>query len=242
VNIIVVFICAAAARQLLHVKSALSAVGIIVLPLLLSAVLASRGEFLGAVVLAAVNYKVLFARLAPRSRRRAKISIVAAVFVTGGSFAVLDPEGHLVESFNRIASLLEAIDAKSEAQTDRGESIARPLMVFNEAYARFQYSPIIGSGYSSGTRPPFHIETQYFHNDWFWLAVTSGLVGVGIMIWILRTYCIPLGWITLLPFFVAGLTNTFMLNLPALMFYFFMVGVLREKIRARDRASLAESG
>ena len=56
---------------------------------------------------------------------------------------------------------------------------------------------------------------------------------------IIARFVWPLGWPAAIPFVLPALVNTFLLNIPGQIFYFFMIAVLREKLR--DRASEEET-
>lgn len=235
VNIIVVMIYVSIRNRLLATPSTIVAVGIIVLPLLLATLLVSRSEFIVSAILALANTRVMFRGMS--GHRRVRLLVVAtavSVAVIVKLMAVAN-DTNLFNNLERITTILAIADRTNDGTAEgRQEGVARPLLMLPIAFDRFSLSPLFGSGYSSSTKYPFDFETRYFHNDWFSVAVSSGLIGVLIMLWILRTYCLPLGLMSVIPFVLPGLTNTFILNIPAMIFYWFMIGVLRKKIRSRS--------
>jgi hypothetical protein len=234
VNVNALFIHVAWRRRLLA-PGAVVGTAVITLPLALTAFLSSRGEFVVAAVLALLNLRLLFRDQSFAKRTRAALVIMlvlagaVAAFPSGGTF-----QGPLA-NLERILRLRTIFMAPSgppvEGDEDQAEGLGRSLIEFDRARARFATSPIVGTGFSVGQSPPFDVPTRYFHNDWFRLLVTSGLVGFAAMTWLIHRYCWSLGWPTLIPFILPGIVNTFQLNIPAMMFYFFMVGVLRSKLR-----------
>jgi len=135
-----------------------------------------------------------------------------------------------------VMRMINILSTEDDSTAGNSLAILRPLLTLETAYARFSFSPLFGSGFNEARVFPFVQSVQFFHNDWFFVLVTSGLVGFGIWLWIIRTFCMPIDWLVLLPFLLAGLTNTFILSIPSVMFYFFMIGLLRERLRVRALA------
>jgi hypothetical protein len=232
VNIVALFIHLAWRKRLLGLPGALVGMAVVVLPVVLTAVLASRGEFLVASVLAFLNLRLMFG--AQSIFKRIRVALVAGIIglvAVAGSSTLRSGESPL-QNLERILQLRNIFDVSSGAtEEDQATGgLARPLIGLVGAWDRFSTSPLVGTGFSVGQAYPFDFETQYFHNDWFRLLVTSGPIGVAAMLWLIRRFCWPLGWPAIIPFVLPGLVNTFQLNIPAFMFYFFMVGVLRAKL------------
>lgn len=233
VNLVVLFLHLGYKHRLLRQPSVLSATGVLLLPLVLSILLATRGEFIVSAVLGVANFRVLRRGLTPPQVRRIQLILLAVALAVAGAIGAIDREGNIGENVARIATLVQILDTQRDDADAGNRTITRPLLAWESASARIAYSPLFGTGFASASPPPFDYGTQYFHNDWFRVCATSGLIGLALFVWILKTYCAPLGWIALLPFFVTGLTNTFILNIPAFIFYFFMIGVFRQKLRER---------
>ena len=114
---------------------------------------------------------------------------------------------------------------------DPTQGVKRPLIMFEYAKGRFLYSPIVGTGFNLVENNfPFNESPRYFHNDWFRIIATSGIIGFVSIIWFLYKFSFKLNPLLLTPFILPGLSNTFLLSIPSLMFYFFMLGVLHKKI------------
>jgi hypothetical protein len=236
VNIIVVMIYVSIRNKLLAAPPPIVAVGIIVLPLLLATLLASRGEFIVSTILAIANIKVMFSGMSGRGRVRLLVVATAVSVATIVKLMAVADDSDVANNFERIGTILAIADRTDDGTAEgRQSSVGRPLILLPAAFDRFSFSPLFGSGYSSSTKYPFDLETLYFHNDWFAVAVSSGLIGVLILLWIIRRFCIPLGWMSVIPFVLPGLINTFILNIAVMTFYWFMIGVLRKKIRSRSQ-------
>lgn len=235
VNIISLFICISLRRRLMNPPSSLVSIGIIMLPIILTILLASRGELLVAILLGVMNYKAIFKKTS-LVKRLSLITATVLVSVSAVLYFVnsLGADSNLVSSLERIGTIVELVnnaDKDKGTYEGRTESIARPLLLVETAFDRFIHSPLFGTGYTSAHPYPFDHPTQNFHNDWFRLLVTSGIIGFVMMVLFIRRFAIPISYLTLVPFILPGLVNTFLLNIPAVMFYFFMIGILTLKFR-----------
>jgi hypothetical protein len=238
INVIVVFIYVAIRERLIAPPGTIGSLGIVVLPIAMAGLLASRSEFVVSVLLGIANSRVLLRNLGPARRARLVALGVVLLAAAAVGLAYLAQDAAVTDDLARLNTILSAADnASSKDLGARAASVARPLLMVEVAAARFAFSPLFGSGFSSSPTFPFDLETQYFHNDWFRLIVTSGILGVLLMLGVIRSYFLPLGAMVVVPFALPGLTNTFMLNIPAMIFYLFMVGVLRKTLRMRNAGS-----
>jgi O-antigen ligase len=223
VTIPLLFVHVALRHRLLIVSSTTVGVAIVALPVLLSGALATRGELIVSLVLGFLNYRLLFGKrsLRPgRVRRMLLAGGIAALLFT--SAAQIARSSDWASQFVRVSAMV--FDA--ETRTSRQGGIARPLIALEDARARFVASPVFGTGFGAAEVYPFDDGTIYYHNDWFRLFVTSGVIGFLAMVWLLWRFAWPLGWPVLIPLFLPGMVNTFMLNVPAFICYFLMLGVL----------------
>jgi hypothetical protein len=90
---------------------------------------------------------------------------------------------------------------------NRGDRRVKYLLAFKA----FSHSPLIGSGFDRAERGVFSKESKIgYHSDWSYLLVAGGIFAFAFFLMILfkvwRTH--PL---LVLPFFLPGLTNSFML-------------------------------
>ena len=238
INIIVLFAYVGLRLRLIPRPGALASAMLVFMPSALSLVLASRGEFLSATFLGVLNFRLLFGGASAAWRLR---MILVCIVLAAGSIYVAGRVGFgesFLENVQRIARIMQILDAKQAAIDGDAETgtVSRPLLTAREAGVRFVISPLFGSGYASTVAPPYDHGTEYFHNDWFWLAVTSGLLGVAAMLWFVARYCVPISPVLVLPFVLPGMVNTFLLNVPVMMFFFFMIGVLLVQLRVRELA------
>jgi O-antigen ligase len=116
--------------------------------------------------------------------------------------------------------------------------LKRPLILWNTAKVRIAESPIFGSGYNavSGSNTfPYDYSPRYYHNDWLRLVVTSGLIGVFLFLFLIRNHILIYDILLISPFVLPALTNTFLLSIPSVMFYFFMLGILYKNIKIEKK-------
>jgi hypothetical protein len=235
VNVIALAVCLALRKKVLVIRSLTSAAALIILPVILAALLASRGEFVVACALGFLNYQALksfYGRTLKKLLAVMAISIFAA-----GTIAI----GSLGESFNSNLERAFSVSQTLEKSDDTDSSIARPLNQLGFFMGRFLSSPIVGSGISLVEAPHFSEGTQYYHNDWFYILSTSGLVGFFSLIWLLLHLLKRLGWPVIIPFVLPGLVNSFVLNVPAFIAYFGMLGILFASINSKSIRSANES-
>ncbi|OGI11769.1 MAG: hypothetical protein A2Y40_01155 [Candidatus Margulisbacteria bacterium GWF2_35_9] len=227
-QIITLFIYLSARHKLLLVSSHLVAWGIILLPLLVALLLAARGGFILSAVLAIANYRILMGRF-NLSKFKALFPFIIIIVIAYFALSEYLNIEAIKSNYERVTALFRLGGSSINIASDT----FRPLIGFQPAFDRFLFSPLFGSGFSLSNMYPFDSGTQYYHNDIFRLIVTSGLIGFCLMIRIIRKYCYSLGFVTLTPFIVPGLTNTFLLTIPTMIFFFFMIAVIRQKIVLR---------
>lgn len=206
---------------------------IVVLALSLAFVLGSRSEFVSTTIL---GMALMFS---PSFRRVTKIR--GSVIVILGSLIALSALIQLRDSsYSFVDQTLSRFEDTNLFDVEHATTanILRPLITWDMFRDRFVVSPLFGTGFSMIEQPPFEKSPVYFHNDWFRILATSGILGGLFALFLAIQIAKRLGWVLLLPYFLPGLTNTFILNIPAVMFYFFMVGVLME--RGARQASTAE--
>jgi hypothetical protein len=228
VNVIALFIYLGLRNGRMQPPRPLVSLLVIALPLLLSTMLASRGEFLVASLLAFLNFRLIFRRSSARARASLAVTAIVVPLLGAVALARVVDVTSLVENWDRVMTVLDAVSEPSQMSSDEQElsGVSRPLLTFHRMWVRFEFSPIFGTGFSATDGPPFAAGTEFFHNDWFRVIATSGLLGLAAMLWILWEFCRPYGLVALVPFVLPAMVNSFMLVIPAFMFYFFMIGVL----------------
>lgn len=236
VNIISLFIFLSYRNKVTKTPNLWPMVIIIFGPIILSTLLASRGEFIVSIVLAFLH---IFRSYEKNNSSFYKLS-ASVVFIPLASIFFIFQNINLEDfqtNIDRVFSVLEVLSNQDSTSSDDQalSGVARPLLQMIPAYERFIVSPIVGSGFAVVPSHEYFKEgTDFFHNDWFRLIVSSGLIGFFAMIYIVFRFVIPLGWPAFIPFLLPGLVNTFLLNIPAVMFFFFMIGFLRVKIKDNE--------
>jgi hypothetical protein len=230
VNVIVLFIQIGLRNDLLRIRSILLSLAILFLPLIVAGLLASRGEFIVATILALLNLRWIAKRMPPRRRMRFVFTAVAVPVLAAVMVVTYFHDHPLLKNLGRVVAIVNTL-SDSTRRASRDEGVARPLLALDIAVERVSAFPLTGTGFGMAVDPPFDYGTQYYHNDWLRLLATSGVVGVLAMLFVIRRFSWRLGWPIVLPFLLPGLINTFMLTPPAFVFYWFMVGVVRAKLR-----------
>jgi hypothetical protein len=206
---------------------------VITLPVVLTIFLASRGEFLVSMVLAALHYSLVAINKKSYVRKLNVLIILVPLGLAGYVSQKIDMSDFQV-NIERTFSIINTLDNSTSQDSDVKalSGLARPLLTFVTAYERFKLSPIVGTGYAVVPGHEYFTDgTDYYHNDWFRLIVTSGLVGLIAMLWIINRFVLFLGWPVLIPFVLPGMVNSFLLNIPAVMFFFFMIGCMRSRLK-----------
>jgi O-antigen ligase/polysaccharide polymerase Wzy-like membrane protein len=228
VTVIALFICLGLRNGRMAPPRPLVAIGVVALPMMLATLLASRGEMLVSALLALLNFRYIFRLSNARARAQLTLAAVVAPLLLIAVLVRVISDVALIENWDRFVRIFDALQNSSQISTDEQSlsGLSRPLLTLQRMWDRFQFSPLFGAGFSATLGPPFEAGTEFFHNDWFRVLATSGLAGFAAMLWIIRVYCLRFGWMALIPFVLPALVNTFMLLIPAFLFYFFMIGVL----------------
>lgn len=227
-NLNTLFIHLCLRNSLFVIRSYSMILGIVFLPILISTLFASRGEFVISLIIGFLNYRYYFKSLG--KIHKTKFTLISLIFFIGlmiWTASVLNKDETVKQGVERIEKLSNSFDNNN----DDGTTGNSRLMIFSEVGAvdRFWVSPFVGSGFASANYYPFDGGTRYFHNDWARMMVTSGILGTLAMLYLIKRFALPLGWPAILPFFIPALTNSFMLCIPAFTVYWFMVACLREK-------------
>jgi hypothetical protein len=227
VNTILLFIVLLVKYGHLH-TSKFDSFFILVAPVSLATILGSKSQFIVSIILitAYIHFHWIKRLISDKI-----ISISFYLIMTLLTILMIatfdDVLADALKGFGRISEFQLLFDSSA----NDAKNFLRPIMALEYVLERFKWSPIVGSGYSSVSFFPFDWETQYYHNDWFRLLISSGLLGFLSFVILIKRFMLPLGMVAVVLFIIPGMTNTFMLILPSTMFYFFMVGVMHEKNR-----------
>lgn len=221
VNLNVLFIYLFAKNNLLKIPGIFTTLLIVFFPIYLSALMGSRGEFIVSMLLCLLNLRTL---TRGNGKKRIFLILLAIfIFCIGiGYNALYSPKTVFAKNAQRITLITKVL----EENPDDAATIRRPLIALESFWNRFEYSPILGTGISAAQDQSLSDGTQYFHNDWFYLLAISGIVGFTSFFIIVLYFAKQVGWPVLIPLFLPGLVNTFVLNIPALITFFCLVGLL----------------
>ena len=228
VNVAYLFIVIFIRKKLLPRPRIPLTILLIILPISLAIVLGSRSELLVTVLYSLVlSYSIygkkgffLFGFIGIQFL--AILIWVSSVISSQSGFAQADM---IKSAFERFTKTNEEFLTTEE--DDHG--LKRPLILWNTAKARIAQSPIFGSGYNAvlGLDTfPYDYSPRYYHNDWLRVIVSSGFFGFFLLLFFIRKYVLKYDVLLITPFILPALTNTFLLSIPSIMFYFFMIGIL----------------
>ena len=236
VNIIALFIYVSLKKEYLKLVPGLKSAGVIMLPLFTAILLASRGEIMVATLLAVLNFQIIFKKTS--FVKKLSFFLITIGVIVGVFFIIItkfDSSGSFSSSMERVYTIFN-IFSKAEnfdVYENRNQGAARPLVMLELAAQRFSYSPVFGTGFNAGNTSPFDEGTIYFHNDWLHLLITGGLVGFFVMLWIIKKFVWSINPVLIVPFLLPAMVNTFLLNMPTVIFYFYMIGLLRKETRKK---------
>jgi O-antigen ligase len=224
VNIMFLFLVVALRSGYLEKLRQVHIILIPILTIVVGVILGSRNQLIASIIL------IIFLIGTTSQRLIKKIAVISILL-----FAILLVASYLLEHYRNTYSFIDwtfnRIIETSIFDTSSGnnsETIYRPFIHWENFIDRFLKSPILGSGYSILSKYPFNVLPNY-HNDWFRVFASSGLIGgVAFLTWMIRILK-EYGYLTILPFFLPGLTNTFLRHTPSVIIYCFMLGVIIEQ-------------
>ena len=189
-------------------------------------IVSSRGELLQTIGLLAYftylqvkknpDVKKLFTRLAAVTG-----IVVLAIALFWGD--IVEQYPNIEVSWERMTSLTEVMD--TTAEDAELSSIARPFLKTDVFWSRFQHSPIWGTGVEAGgPHADFAKGTTGYHNDFYMILASAGILGLVFWLSIIRQGVTKIGWCMLAPFVVTAISNTFVRSYFGTMIYFFIFG------------------
>jgi len=114
--------------------------------------------------------------------------------------------------------------------SNKTNSLIRPIRTLEETMARTYKSPLIGSGFDTNTEQPFN--PVLFHNDWFYILTSAGVLGLVVFSFIVY----QIGRVDLLltiPFVLPGMTNSFFFAPSHLCLLLILVGITTKLNRTK---------
>ena len=229
INIIYLFLILGVKAKLCKSPKGLKLFLFIVLPISLAIILGSRSELVVSGIYSIYLFWTLWGR-------KSFIYICLTGFLFIVSIFMLSSLLENNTGFEKSDMLTYAISRITKTNDefltseDQTQGVKRPLIMFEYAKERFLFSPFVGTGFNLVENAyPFNESPRYFHNDWFRIIATSGFIGFICLLWVIYKFSYRFNPILLMPFILPGLTNTFLLSIPTVMFYFFMLGILHKK-------------
>jgi len=209
---------------------------ILIMPLLTNFFISSRGEFIQTVLLEIIYFYFIIKKDRNRMRKVTRIIIILCVLL----IAYVIVFKYLYNSNDNIRYGIDRLMKLGELSSEDGTSeevdtLSRPFFRADVFWDRFKHSPIWGAGYSYGTADDFIKSVNGYHNDWFRILASVGIVGFCIWFKNVRIIVKSIGIYVLLPFLLAGLSNTFLQSTHAFNIYFYAVGYILHHLQVATR-------
>lgn len=203
------------------------------LAILTAFILSSRNQMVAIII---ISFSFFIGKIS-NLRKNIMVLLFMSIFAIAGYFILneyfRDNYKFIDYGFHTFEKLLDTFSNLGAATELSEDSAMRPLVRFQRFYDRFVQSPLFGTGFSTLAFYPF--SRLNFHNDWFSVWAASGTIGgILLFLWMYRIYKY-LGILILLPFFLPGLTNSFLDHVSGVIVYCFLVGVLIEKVQKEKK-------
>lgn len=199
---------------------------VLVVPVITNVFVSSRGEFVQTVLLELFYLYCLVKNETNKTKTINRI-LVIVVLLVGAYFFVFHYLYNVNENvrygIDRLSTIGSATDVEGY-ETGEVDTIMRPFFRADVFWNRFKHSPIWGAGYSFGTAENFIKSANGYHNDWFRVLASTGLLGFACWFSLVKRAVKKTGLVILLPFLLAGLSNTFLQSTHALNVYFLLLG------------------
>ena len=204
---------------------------VLVVPILTNIFISSRGEFIHTVLLELFYCYLLIKNEKNKTKTIFRIIILVVVIFAVYSFIfnyLYYVNENIQYGIDRLMTIGDVTDITETDEITTGDvdTIMRPFFRADVFWKRFKHSPIWGAGYSYGATDAFIKSANGYHNDWFRVLASTGILGFACWFAIVKKYVKKASLVVLLPFFLAGLSNTFLQSTHALNIYFFVFGVM----------------
>lgn len=153
------------------------------------------------------------------------VAVVGIIVLTIALFwgDIVEQYPNIEQSWERMTSLADVMDTSAEDADV--SSIARPFLRTDKFWNRFKHSPIWGTGIEGGgTHADFSDGTTGYHNDFYMILASAGILGFLLWLGIIKFAVKKIGWCMLAPFVVTAISNTFVRSYFGTMIYFFIIG------------------
>jgi hypothetical protein len=200
---------------------------VLIVPILTNVFISSRGEFIQTILLE-LFYIYLLVKNEPNRRKTIFRVIVLVAVLIGAYFYVFHYLYYINDSVRYGIDRLSTISDTTSVDgfsTEEADTMLRPFFRADVFWKRFKHSPLWGAGYSFG-EGDFFKSADGYHNDWFRILASTGIAGFCCWIAILKKFVKKTSILILLPFLLAGLSNTFLRSTHALTIYFFLLGAV----------------
>ena len=217
-NLLMLFWVSARQKGLITLKGILYDVIALLLGLITVTSFGSKSGS-SAYLIIVVTYITVFLRFNAFRTILSAIIAIALLFVINKSIAKSD-----IGSYNTGTDTFFSLDEKIQNEFGKDHSVdGSRIFKIRHGLNTWQKAPIFGLGADrSGTKSILHIQ---YHNDWTEVLVSSGLVGIFMLILIVYRIS-KISLLLLVPFIFPGLTNSFFFTAQLAMSYFIFVGII----------------
>lgn len=201
---------------------------VFIVPIMTNIFISSRGEFIHTILLELFYVYLLFKTERNKGKTFIRIVVIVVLIIAVYLFVfgyLYNTNDSVKYGIDRLFMISEVTDVDGY-ETGEVDTLMRPFFRADVFWARFKHSPIWGAGYSFGDADDFIKSANGYHNDWFRVLASTGLLGLCCWFAIVKKFVKRSSIVVLLPFFLAGLSNTFLQSTHALNIYFFLFGVV----------------
>lgn len=198
---------------------------VLLVPIITNVIISSRGEFVHTVVLELFYVYNMLKNEPNKTKTLVRVVILIAALIAAYYFVfgyLYNTNANVKYGIDRLMTL-SSVDDEELKDVD---TLLRPFIKIDRFWERFHYSPIWGAGYSYGSAEDFIKSATGYHNDWFRVLASTGILGFALWFMNEKKFYSVAGICVLLPVCIAGLTNTFIQSVHAFNIYFFIMGVL----------------
>ncbi len=210
---------------------------VLLLPILTNVFISSRGEFVHTILLEVLYVFFVVKNEKNKMKTIARVAIIVFLLFAAYIYVfqhLYSTNAAIRYGIDRLSMIGEAAEV-GEYDTGESDTLLRPFFRADVFWGRFQHSPVWGAGYSYGDAEGFIKSANGYHNDWFRVLASTGVLGLFCWFVMIKKFVKKAGLFVLLPFLIAGLTNTFLQSTHALNIYFFLFGTVIHLVEAETQ-------
>ncbi len=212
------------AKNMIDLNNRFKLIIVMTVPIITNLFVNSRGEFLITMCLEGVLVYFAVLKQPNPEKRMELVAVLMMMLVVGLAIVwrVLVPNYPTVQY--GIERMRDTINGANYERLGASETITeRPFIHAREFVDRFVISPIWGTGAGVGSEYPFSVSSSQYHNDWFGIFASSGIVGGASLMYMVYLSAKKSGAFYIVPFAVTAVSNGFVASYYAIGIYFMTV-------------------